>query len=59
MATSMAFLQGMQFSEVQRFTGWTREAVFLKHYKKSLSSVKVACVALAPRPPFPTGPDLS
>ena len=45
-SSSLAFLGGMEFQEISRYTGWSGHRVFVKHYLSQIRSARTKCVAM-------------
>ena len=45
-ASSYAFMEGMQFSDMSKYSGWSSPKVFLRHYLKEIHNVRKTCVSM-------------
>lgn len=46
LASSYAFMEGMNVTEMANFTGWAGSKVFLRHYLKEINDLQQGCVAM-------------
>ena len=46
MASSYAFMEGMQIKDMSAYSGWSGPRVFLKHYLKEIQDLRRSCVSM-------------
>ena len=58
MASSLAFFNGMQVSDMSELTGWSSTRVFTKHYLKEVSALATVSVVMGRQLDGPSGTSL-